>query len=192
MARTKTFEQSEVLMKAMDLFWRKGYHATSVQDLVSYLGINRASLYHTFSGKEDLFLKALENYREINKADMLEALYSQPNAIAGIRNLFHYSLKERKDRKGCFTVNLTAALMADDKHLQEILRDNQRDFEKIIFDYLKSGEVMGEFPKGKDLRAIANLLYTLYNGIQVISKIEAAPSRQMEAVEVVLQLLEDK
>ncbi|MBD3626865.1 TetR/AcrR family transcriptional regulator [Cyclobacterium sp.] len=190
MARAKSFDTSEVLDRAMELFWRKGYHATSVQDLVSHLGINRASLYDTFKGKEDLFLKAFENYRENNKAAILEALYSQPNAKDGIRNLFECALKERKERKGCFTVNLTAALMPEDKHLQEILRDNQKVFEKIIFDYLKSGEVMGEFPKGKDLRAIANLLYTLYNGVQVISKIEAAPSRQMAAVEQVLQFLE--
>ncbi|SHM34874.1 transcriptional regulator, TetR family [Cyclobacterium lianum] len=190
MARAKSFEQSEILVKAMELFWRKGYHATSVQDLVGHLGINRASLYHAFNGKEDLFFQAFDNYRKINKSVIMEALYSQPNTKDGIRNLFEAALKERQDRKGCFSVNLTAALMPGDERLQEALRDNQKAFEKIFFDYLKSGEVMGEFPRGKDLRAIASLLYTLYNGVQVISKIETAPSRQLAAVEQVLEFLE--
>ena len=54
MAKYK-FNEDEVLIKAMELFWNKGYHATSIQDLVSNLGINRASLYDTFGGKKELF-----------------------------------------------------------------------------------------------------------------------------------------
>ena len=58
MPRTKQFNEEEILKKAMELFWEKGFHATSIQDLVAHLGINRASLYDTFGGKEELFKKA--------------------------------------------------------------------------------------------------------------------------------------
>ena len=58
MPRVKLFDEKDVLNKATDLFWKQGFAATSVQDLVSHLGINRASLYDTFGDKEKLFKKS--------------------------------------------------------------------------------------------------------------------------------------
>ena len=64
MARTKDFDEDEVLTKAMNLFWLNGYNGTSMQDLVDGLGISRSSLYDTFGDKRSLFLKTLENYKK--------------------------------------------------------------------------------------------------------------------------------
>ena len=69
MARTKEFDRIEVLDRATDLFWEKGYESTSMQDLVETMGIGRASLYDTFGSKQELFAEVLERY-----ADRLEAL----------------------------------------------------------------------------------------------------------------------
>ena len=71
MPRTKQFCEIETLEKAVELFWNKGFHATSMQDLVSHLGINRASLYATYGDKSDLFKKALCAYTKSN-GDMLK------------------------------------------------------------------------------------------------------------------------
>ncbi|WP_162342397.1 TetR/AcrR family transcriptional regulator [Cyclobacterium salsum] len=191
MPRIKSFDETETLERAMELFWKKGYHSTSVQDLVDHLGINRASLYDTYKGKKDLFMRAFENYRETTKNTYYELLYAQPNVMEGFRKLFEHVVRENTDRRGCFLVNITTELVPEDSEMKAMLRENQIQFEKLFFDYLKSGEVMGEIARGKDLKAFANLLFTLYNGVQVISKIESAPSRQLAAVEVVLQLLED-
>ena len=62
MARTKTFDPSVALEQAMAVFWLKGYEATSMQDLVEAMGINRASLYATFGDKRQLFLAAIAHY----------------------------------------------------------------------------------------------------------------------------------
>lgn len=191
MPRIKAFDETETLNKAMELFWKKGYQSTSVQDLVDHLGINRASLYDTYGGKKELFMRAFEGYQEFTKNTYYELLYAQPNVMEGFRKLFEHVVRENTDRRGCFSVNVTTELVPEDQDLKEMLRINQMQFERLFFDYLKSGEVMGEISRGKDLKAFANLLFTLYNGVQVISKIESAPSRQLAAVEVVLQLLED-
>jgi TetR/AcrR family transcriptional repressor of nem operon len=66
MARTKDFDENEVLKKAVDIFWLKGYSATSMQDLVDGLGISRSSLYDTYGDKHTLFMKALESYQSVN------------------------------------------------------------------------------------------------------------------------------
>ena len=72
MARTKDFDENEVLTKAMNLFWSRGYNATSMEDLVSGLGISRSSLYDTYTDKHTLFIKALENYQQIGYAKIQE------------------------------------------------------------------------------------------------------------------------
>ncbi len=66
MARTKEFDPDAALQSALELFWRRGYEATSMADLVEALGIGRASIYATFGNKHDLYLKALERYASSN------------------------------------------------------------------------------------------------------------------------------
>jgi TetR/AcrR family transcriptional repressor of nem operon len=62
MAGVKQFDQSEVLDRAVMLFWRRGYEATSIGDLVEAIGINRGSLYATFGDKRRFFLASLQRY----------------------------------------------------------------------------------------------------------------------------------
>ena len=56
MAGIKQFDRHEVLDRAMAVFWKRGYEATSIQDLLEATGINRGSLYATFGNKQQLFL----------------------------------------------------------------------------------------------------------------------------------------
>ena len=74
MPRTKQFNREEILEKALEIFWRKGFHATSMQDLVNFLGINRASLYDTFGGKKKLFLECIAKYRANNQTKLDDML----------------------------------------------------------------------------------------------------------------------
>ena len=62
MSRPKEFNPDEALEKAMQVFWHKGYEATSMEDLLNAMDINRGSLYATFGGKRALFLKAMDRY----------------------------------------------------------------------------------------------------------------------------------
>ena len=71
MARPKEFDPDEVLDRALDVFWEKGFEGTSVQDLVDHMGINRGSIYGTFGDKHRLFQQALERYFEISEVHHL-------------------------------------------------------------------------------------------------------------------------
>src|ERR1700754_4407625 len=87
MARTKEFDENEVLSKAVDLFWLKGYNATSMQDLVDGLGISRSSLYDTYGDKHTLFIKALESYQNANSGQMCGVINSNKPVKEIIREL---------------------------------------------------------------------------------------------------------
>src|ERR1700733_563742 len=108
MARTKDFDETQVLAKAIKLFWQKGYNGTSMQDLVDALGISRSSLYDTFGDKHQLYIKALESYEQAETAKRNKALDKSIPARTAIRQLLDYTLQDLisdKQHKGCFLTN---------------------------------------------------------------------------------------
>ncbi len=77
MPRTKEFDPDTALQRALELFWQRGYEATSMADLVAHLGVARAGVYATFGSKHALYLRALERYLEIKDPQIMREL-SQP------------------------------------------------------------------------------------------------------------------
>ncbi len=192
MPRVKLFNENEVLTKAMNLFWKQGYSATSVQDLVSHLGINRASLYDTFGDKEQLFKKSFELYRKSSIEGLTVFFQSRPNIRDGFSELFNIAIDEAildKDRKGCFVVNITTELIPNDESLLKVLENNKRDIENLFYEYLKKGEEKGQLKTSKDLKSISSLFYTIYSGIKVVSKIEPNKKELTNSVNLALSLL---
>ena len=192
MPRVKLFDEKEVLTKAMLLFWKQGYTATSVQDLVTHLGINRASLYDSFGDKEELFKKSFELYRKQSIDGVSRLLYSYSNVKDGFYELFNKAIDEALldyDRKGCFAVNTTTELVPNNKGYLEILSSNRNAFEQLFYQYLKEGQIKGQIQEHKDLKPLASLLFTLYNGILVVSKINRNKNELLESVNLALSLI---
>ncbi|MER3318540.1 MAG: TetR family transcriptional regulator [Allomuricauda sp.] len=192
MPRVKLFDENEVLTKAMNLFWKQGYSATSIQDLVVHLGINRASLYDTFGDKEKLFKKSFELYRKQSIDKIRQLFKNQPNVKEGFSELFNNAVSEAlldKDRKGCFAVNNTTELIPNNESCLEVLSCNRRDFEKLFYEYLKEGQSKGQLKECKDLRSLASFLYIIYNGLLVVSKIHTNKKELADSVNLALSLL---
>ncbi|MCB1304221.1 MAG: TetR/AcrR family transcriptional regulator [Leptospiraceae bacterium] len=175
MPRLKEFDQKEALRKAMNLFWNRGYHATSMQDLVDTLGISRGSLYDTFGGKRELFDRALQQYRDFYFAQMEALLRSCPSAIDGLRQLFEGTLENAMrdpEHKGCFMVNATTELAASDDTIRTAMVENKRAVESLFLKTLKKGQETGEIDQDKNLRQTASLLFAFYNGFQVLARLQ--------------------
>jgi len=193
MPRVRQFDEQEVLTKAMELFWKKGYHATSMDDLVKFAGINRASLYSIFGGKKKLFNKALEHYRATNRNEIGRFLSQQPQVKEGLRKLFYNLIDETfadQDCKGCFVVNTTTELIPGDDEMQTKLRENRDTIQKAFYGFLLKGAEAGQISADKDLKAIANLLFTFFNGFRVIGKIADDAQELQASVDTILQLLD--
>lgn len=193
MPRVKSFNEQEVLSKAMELFWKKGYTATSIQDLVDTLKLTRASIYNTYTDKETLFKRALNSYITTNTESIKTFLNSQSNTKDGFTRLMESGIEESvndKNRKGCFVVNTTTELIPGDQKILEAVSNNKKAFEAIFYDFLKHGEQKGEFKKGKDLKAIASLIFTIYNGLRVVAKINPDKKELMSSVHLALMALD--
>ncbi|QTN39779.1 TetR/AcrR family transcriptional regulator [Cryomorphaceae bacterium] len=193
MPRVKLFDEQQTLERAMNLFWKQGYSATSVQDLVDHLGINRASIYDTFGDKEQLFLKSFENYRKTNSAFIAQFFEDEPQVKQGFYKLFEMAVDQSlsdAEKKGCFVVNTTTELIPGDERISRILEENRISFEQLFEEYLQKGVSQGQIPEGKDLKATASLLFTYYSGLRVVSKVNPSKSDLMNSVKVILSVLD--
>ncbi|NKI30877.1 TetR/AcrR family transcriptional regulator [Croceivirga thetidis] len=193
MPRSKQFCEEETLKKAVELFWEKGFHATSMQDLVSHLGINRASLYDTYGGKEQLFDKAFAQYRE-SAGSWLEALFREETSVKlGFKKLFATAIEEATTdscRKGCFVVNTTTELIPGHTKIERVLLEHKDYVEKLFSSYVQQGIDSGEIPKSKNANELGLMLYTLYNGIRVVSKVDTNQKKLQKVADAGLSILD--
>src|ERR1700683_473174 len=107
MAGVKQFNRNEVLDRAMEMFWRYGYQATSIQDLVDATGVNRGSLYTTFGDKRRFFLAVLERYAEQFGKPMMAEL-NAPHPRRAIEQMFEAIIRRTSDSRwprGCLFTN---------------------------------------------------------------------------------------
>lgn len=193
MPRTKQFDEKEVLNRAMELFWQKGFHATSIQDLVNHLDINRASIYDTYGGKKQLFDKAFQNYRDISLASLKKVLDAESDVKKGFRKLFQMAIEDvRTDasQKGCFVVNTITELLPGDDVLLEKLRQHSADTESLFTNYIRKGINDGIIETYKNPKSISFALFTLFSGLRVMAMVEQNPQKMNEMVEVGLSILD--
>jgi len=193
MPRTKQFEKGEVLEKAMHVFWEKGYHATSMQDLIDALGINRASLYDTFGSKKELFDLTLTHYQEQNAKVIAGFLYYQTNVRQGIYLLFERMIDDALNndtQRGCFTTNATTELAAVDEMVNTLVSKDKLILEEIFTNYLQYGVSQSQISPYKDLKIISSYLYTLQSGIKVTSKVQPDKEQLLKQVSTGLSVLD--
>jgi len=192
MPRVKLFDEKEVLTKAMNLFWKKGFSATSVQDLVKHLGINRGSIYDTFGNKEELFRQSFTLYRT-STINAITGIFDRHAKVKdGFSELFETSISEvvaDKEYKGCFFVNTTTELIPNDKNMLEIFEGVKRDFERLFYKYLKKGRESGELKTDQDLKTLASLLFMIYNGMKVVSKINPKKKELSNSLDLAMTLV---
>lgn len=169
----KQFRTDEVLSKAMHAFWARGYDATSMQDLVASMGINRASIYATFGDKRSLFVKALRAYDERHRAAFLERLRQQRPGKTAIVKAFDEviaSALESGLRDGCLLVNTALELSPHDDAIAEIVGAGLREVEMFFHDMIEAGQALDEIPVSVDASRTAQALLSLFIGLRVLTR----------------------
>jgi TetR/AcrR family transcriptional repressor of nem operon len=192
MARTKVFDEDEVLNKAMNLFWEKGYNGTSAQDLVDELGISRSSLYDTYGDKYQLFKDALLQYRKRLAGKMIEMIDQSTDAEKTMKDIFQYVISsslQKKLSKGCFMVNSAIELAPHNAEVANIINANNEDIENAFFRLIKKGQEAGQFSKNQTARALARFVFNSISGLRVASKSTADKKLFDDVVKVTLAAL---
>jgi TetR/AcrR family transcriptional regulator, transcriptional repressor for nem operon len=193
MARHKEFDQTKVKNKAKELFWLQGYEATSIQDLVDYLGINRSSLYDTFDNKLSLFLTALDIYQEDKYAELLAVFNDYGFSKSTIELVFRALVEEAvndKLHRGCFTANSTVELAHQNSIVAQKCIATREKMEKLYYKALLNAQEEGQLNTRQSLQALARFLYNSAQSIQIIAKTQPERDVLEDIVKVTLSVLE--
>jgi TetR/AcrR family transcriptional regulator, transcriptional repressor for nem operon len=189
MARPRTFDEQDVIDRAMELFWTRGYEATSVTDLTSALGVHPGTLYRTFGDKHALFLRALAHYRERLVDDFAPTLLEGGPVLSRIRAVLigWIDLAVQQDQpRGCLIANTTGELLPGDEEVARSVRGILSGVEDGFLQGLRAAARQGEISSALDLPAAATMLTMLLEGLQVIVKADSDPRRLVSAVDTAL------
>ncbi|MFB7941317.1 TetR/AcrR family transcriptional regulator [Streptomyces sp. NPDC004779] len=194
MARTKEFDPDAALQAALDLFWARGYEATSMADLVEHLGIGRASIYATFGNKHELYMKALDRYLETRDPGLVEELSAPGPALPAVRAVVRRFAAEATAEgvrlTGCFVTNSAAELAPRDPVVARRVELSWEQVETLLHSALTRARAQGELPEGRDPRTLSRLLLVLLQGVRVVGKASTDPARVRDAAEEALRLLD--
>lgn len=192
MARTKDFDENEVLIKAVNLFWYKGYNGTSIQDLVDGLGISRSSLYDTYGDKHTLFMKALESYQASASGAMCNIISNNVSAKVAIRRLLELTTLELvgdNQHKGCFMTNAAVEVAPHNAEVNNMICQNDQLIENAFYQAIKKGQESGEITNKKDARALARFIFNAVQGIRVSAKLTSDKAVFDDIVELTMSVL---
>ncbi|MFR9725856.1 TetR/AcrR family transcriptional regulator [Streptomyces sp. MS19] len=193
MARTKEFDPDAVLQRAMDLFWERGYEATSMADLVEHLGIARASIYATFGSKHDLYLAAMRRYLRGSEAGFVTALAQPGPALPAVRAFVASWVTEAMTdpaRRGCLVVNAAVELSPRDPEVARQVEVGWSVVETALVSSLLRAQAQGELPAEKDPHEIARFLLVVMQGVRVIARAAPDAGRLRAAAKLALAALD--
>lgn len=169
----KQFDESQVLDRAMQAFWARGYEATSVNDLVAATGINRGSLYAAFSDKHTLFVRALERYDQQHRQRFLEDIEAGHAPREAIVETFRQVVDSAlggRNRNGCLLVNTAMELSPHDPEVERIVRAGFEDVEAFFRSMIEAGKADGTIPASVATIETAQMLLSLFLGLRVITR----------------------
>jgi TetR/AcrR family transcriptional repressor of nem operon len=192
MGRTKQFSRQTALEDAMQVFWVRGFHSTSMQDLVDHLSVNRQSLYDTFGGKHELFEAALGCYRDLQMLRFRRAL--EEDGVVGdvLRDFFQGLISALIDGKGkgCMMVNSTTELASRDDAVFGTCSASARETEAAFTGLVTRAQRNGEIPADRSAVQLARFLMSTINGLAVTAKATRDPEILNDVVEVALSALD--
>ena len=173
----------------MQLFWRNGYHATSMQQLVDATGLSRSSLYETFGGKESLFLAAIERYLEGINRVRVKAMLDNPSPQSGIEDFFNgivdFAIGDGK-KLGCLLTNSAIEFGAGKGRIEERIFGIFKAVEEAFTKTIDRGQQLGEIPTRQSPRELARFLMTQVQGVRVMSRVNPNVDWLRSAVSVAL------
>lgn len=178
MGRPKGFSESDALEKALEIFWQRGYQGVGLTELLRAMGIARQSLYDTFGNKRELFIKAIEHYRDTRLAGALALLEREGSPKQNVKDVvrFFEQLALDKRARGCLVANALVELGPHDPEIRELLTRTLGLLENGIVKALRKAQRVGELPAERSPRALARALTNALIGMAVTGKMALSRS----------------
>lgn len=191
MARSLEFDRDETLASAMHLFWRQGYVATSLTQLLDAMGISRSSLYATFGDKRRLFIEALDLFSQRNNA-MVDSVFNDAQPLLAVRAFFVGSVQNSTSTRlarGCMMVNSILELADVDAELSQLAAKRLAEVETRFQHCFELAQSLGQLDKTYSPEYLAKMVMTLNQGLRVSSRKNVSAQELSNVVATTLGLL---
>ncbi len=192
MPRTREFEPRDVLGKAMHLFWQHGYTDTSMDDLVVHTGVSRYGLYGTFGDKHDLFVAALDQYRDTIPTALLGPLERPDASLAAITRYFETFAAlaaQPEARMGCLMANTAVELAPFEGAIAQRVEAHFARMRSAFHGALVNAQQQGELPAETQTEQLADYLLGVAQGLTVCLRAALLTSTIQNYVAVALKQL---
>jgi TetR/AcrR family transcriptional repressor of nem operon len=191
MARPRSFDTDQALDLARDVFWRKGFQSTTLDDITAATGLAKPSLYAAFGDKNAMFLKVLERYHASIVADAERILNEGASAREAIERWltgFVPFCSGVKGIRGCLSVNTAADGASDQKEVRNRVERFNRKLEQLLSKRLRADRA--QFSDTFDPDVSAHTIMAIYLGLMVLAKDAPDAARVRATLNQALKLLD--
>ena len=183
--RPRAYEPEVALAKALDLFRRDGFAATSLDDLSAATGMNRPSLYGAFGDKRELFIKSYRRYRDDARAAMADIFRQELPIRQRLERIFAVALdiylSGESGPRGCFTVMTAASEAVADPDFRRMVLEGLSELDKAFGNCFRRAKEKGELPQSADPAVLAQLASATIHTVAIRSRARV-PRKELEAI----------
>ncbi|HVN53971.1 MAG TPA: helix-turn-helix domain-containing protein [Anaerolineaceae bacterium] len=193
MARPQEFETSEALRSAMHVFWRKGYEAASLAEILAATGLSKSSLYATFGDKRELFLAAFHAYRQERLQRLEQTLKDDQPVRQSIEAVFCQVVEHLSDPShtyGCMTANEAVELAPHDLDVQRMVAEDFQAVEDAFVQAIARGQAEGSITSRQEPRRLARFFVVSLQGFQVMARARTDRTRLDESITMIMAALD--
>jgi TetR/AcrR family transcriptional regulator, transcriptional repressor for nem operon len=178
MARPRSFDPHDVLLAARQIFWRKGYQSTSLDDITEATGLTKPSLYAAFGDKASLFLTVLDHYHDQLIMRSERTLSEAPNARAAVEAWLTSLLpicSGEKGHNGCLSVNTLTDGGLNDAAVEKSIANFNERLESLILNRLQADRA--QFAADFDPVAATRTIMAIYIGLMAMARQKPSPQQ---------------
>lgn len=172
----------------MEFFWTNGYRGTSIGELVSATGVNRASLYSAYPDKRELFIRSIEQYLTDVVEGHLAYLRDIEDPGEAVRQfLLHFlDVPPAELRRGCMLGNAAAEIGLRDKRAATLIRNALKSVEDSLYARLVEARAAGVLAAGVQPRRYARELIALLQGMRMMGRVGFDRATLQDALDAAL------
>jgi AcrR family transcriptional regulator len=183
--RPRAYEPDVALGKALDLFRKGGFAATSLDDLSAATGMNRPSLYGAFGDKRELYIKSYARYRVDARAAMIEIFRGEIPIRERLKRIFAAALDiylgDGSEPQGCFTVMTAASEAIADPDIRAMVLDGFAELDKAFASSFRRAREKGELPPSSDPQVLAQMASATIHTVAIRARAQV-PRKELEAI----------
>lgn len=192
MGRPLEFDKEAAVERAMDVFWEKGYEASSLDDLTDAMDLSRSSFYQAFENKRGLYVVALDHYTNCMVATLSSGLDSSASGVDFIKRTFlefAQHAQRRASQRGCFLMNTATEFAQTDEKIAIQTKEGLRRIKSVFVRALDKAVRQGEVSSDKNIDVLADYLVSSLGGLKTMIKAGVRPKVLTSIVYTIISVL---